>query len=895
MIISLFLLLAPAVLGAGTVPSNSDVVGYWKFEDLVDSSSTIGSWSNTGATSGSTGIIDDAYDFDGINDYMSISDSTDWDLGNTGFVCFWLQFDSVTDNDNIFVKNGAGNNNGDTGITINDNPGYNAIRFWFEDGSNVEYLYSSSVPPIDGSWTHVCFGLDSSYYSHLYIDGSLDDSSSSAFSSGSNFLGVSYDALLANEDFEGRIDEMVISSEAITTDIVTFLYDSGSPGSDQQYPFTTTTTTYNLSFYADKTSFQNYTVTLENGTSFNSNNTAQLITNINVSETLNFTIISDNHFSLSVTDYFYNSSVDEDYHFNLSHWHLVEAKSKYNGSYIPFNATIDGNSYSSSNGTLYIPLNGSVSYNITNNNYFGKSGSYTTSDNLTVYLWQSYITFDAAEILTGNALNGVTFNVSDNTSTPMPLPSGSYNVTASKAGYFDRTIEFNVSPLDNKTVSVTEMSDTIINLTAIEPYSGNSINNFSGWLYHPTTGTNITFSTDTGYYEIPSAQDENFTLQANSPGSYTTQTETLSPNASVYNYTINMYVYNSILISYYDELTQELINDATVELDLISDVYSNNYSTTNGTMYITLLSPASYTLRYSATDHYERLYYVNMVADTSFNLSLYLLNTSSGATNVTIEIVDQTAAPLDGAIVKTQRYDLTSNSYNTIGMKTTNSEGEAREQLILDSEFYRFVVSYNSQTLKTTSPQIITSTAIRIPVIIGETDLEFYNTYQSLDYNLYFQEASNSFVATFNDANNILSTVCLNTYRQHWAGDVLLNTTCEAGNVGTITHPASNVSGTTYYSVLSSTLSGEEIVLEKETYTYKDAESGFGTQGILIQLLLTLLVALVGLITIELLPPAIILSIIIGGLIGLHSIGLLYTVPLLIASLILTFLLSKNG
>lgn len=591
------------------------------------------------------------------------------------------------------------------------------------------------------------------------------------------------------------------------------------------------------------------------------------------------TVISVNNFTISGSDSWDNSTIND------------------------FNATINGVNYSSDVGVISTDILRSsgdiVNITLFSNDYFNLTyNNYNVSDNLEAVFYQSVIDFQALEIITGDIINDSNFSVTDGITTNIytdsstaGLKAGNYNITFFKDGWFNKSSSFLVNVFDNKTVSVSDVSETVINITVNHFYTGLSINNFSGYVYNDDYDVNISFSTTSGYALVSSAVNQSFDIYIESD-TYAGLSDTIYVNTSpVFYYDTDLFRYNSFYVTFRDEDDNTLITN--VSLDLISDIFGNNYTTTNGTIYVTALSPEEYILKYYANNYTTRFYYLEVTDNSYFNLTLYLNEEGSG-TDTTIIVYDTSSSSnLEGAIVKLLRYDITTNSYKVVQMGTTDGDGEVIFDILQDEEFYKFVIEYEGEVVKITNPLPIEKSIIKIPVTIGDNYLSDYGIYKNIYHTLVFNGDTNNFRFDFTDPSGIEREYCLYLYKKEYSQTTLINSSCLDTSSGSILLPVERINGTTYTAYGKVTINDYIVNLDEEWVIFK--QDAFGNSGLLVQLLLTIIFLSAGFIAVELIPIAVPLSIIVGGLFYLHSISLIYTVPLLVLGIILSFVVNKNG
>ena len=367
--------------------------------------------------------------------------------------------------------------------------------------------------------------------------------------------------------------------------------------------------------------------------------------------------------------------------------------------------------------------------------------------------------------------------------------------------------------------------------------------------------TNYSLVVDSGYYGNTTNGTMLFTSLWNTTENgtfYTSEFQNNYANQSFEingslngNYTLYAYGQNSFYLTFYDEITGLNMSGSTVELELISDIYGNNYSTTNGTIYITALTPSDYIFRYSSDGYFTRTYYQTLVDGSYSVIDLYLLNeTYANARNVTATVLSTLNEELEGATIIAQRYDTDTNSYITREQVDTNFEGKAELHLTND-EYYKFIIQYEGSTVLTTSPTYIYEDELTFIVDIGADPTEEYFNFQDITFTLVFNNATNKFELTYSDSNALASEICLYVYDTDVFGDTLHNSSCLSASSGSILVGVDVVNGTTYLAKAYATIGDTTSLIGSLAYTFF-GESGFGNFGLLIVIILTVAFAFVG-------------------------------------------------
>jgi hypothetical protein len=200
-----------------------DLVSYYKLDgttgDVVDSHGT-NDGTNHGATRGVTGKIENAFDFDGSNDYVEIS--SDSSLTSSNFTyCFWFKEDSAGSGGTILEKKDV------DGFSLQITSEGKIRKEIYFDGGNLGW-YETSETYDDGEWHHIVYSLEGNN-ERMYIDGELAYSDNLEYPENLNSLsdmifGAENDG---SNNFDGKIDEVGIWSRALISDEVEALYNGG--------------------------------------------------------------------------------------------------------------------------------------------------------------------------------------------------------------------------------------------------------------------------------------------------------------------------------------------------------------------------------------------------------------------------------------------------------------------------------------------------------------------------------------------------------------------------------------------------------------------------------------------------------------------------------------------
>lgn len=198
---------------------SNNIVSYWKLDG--NAADSVGSYNGivSGATL-TTGKINQAYNFDGADDYISIGDvyNTIF-VTNTFSISIWFKINNYNDH------------NGYHGMLIQKwytSSASNNAFILYCDGSWVTNTKSTlfTVPSLN-IWHHIVVTMDNGL-AKIYLDGILD-ATDTGHDCNSTTRPLRIGNLWNNHyDFDGIIDEVGIWSRVLTSQEITDLYNSGN-------------------------------------------------------------------------------------------------------------------------------------------------------------------------------------------------------------------------------------------------------------------------------------------------------------------------------------------------------------------------------------------------------------------------------------------------------------------------------------------------------------------------------------------------------------------------------------------------------------------------------------------------------------------------------------------
>ena len=246
----------------GCTPPPAGLVSWWPGDgnanDIKDGNN--GTLQN-GATFAS-GMVGQAFGFDGVDDYVQISDDASLNPGTSDFsVDFWMN----TDTSGVDVA------------VLNKREACGPVSFWSinmaqdgrlgvevrQTGETNNNTFSSDISVNDGTWHHVAL-VRQTTTATLYIDGAVHGSGSTQ---GITIVANTAPVLFANdvcvgfgrEVYRGELDEIEYLNVALTSSQVQDIYNASSAGKCKPIPrpitVTFNTNPTGLSYRVDGTIF----------------------------------------------------------------------------------------------------------------------------------------------------------------------------------------------------------------------------------------------------------------------------------------------------------------------------------------------------------------------------------------------------------------------------------------------------------------------------------------------------------------------------------------------------------------------------------------------------------------------------------------------------------------
>jgi len=464
----------------------------------------------------------------------------------------------------------------------------------------------------------------------------------------------------------------------------------------------------------------------------------------------------------------------------------VKIINKWNSSIIEgVNVTLSNglSNLTQSDGIAYFNnVSGNYSFNATNNDYFTITGTTIENQTVTYEMYQSVINLTVTELFTGNLISnfsinltgyGIVLNTSGSSGLIYPNVGNYTGTVIDNTGdddFHTTNTTFEVLALDNYTHTF-RIHQHYLNITVKNLLTDSVINNFTVNISSLNVTDNRQYTTTTGYYAIPVLHNTYNVIIVSAQGYaiYDDEGDYYANNGSItitgdLDYTFYLYTTNSVNINFYDSDDNTILDNITINIEFIGTT-SINRSISNGTLYVDLLNPSSYSLIYTATGYRQGSYIFTLLNKSNTQLSLFLDKTNSTSLAL-ITVKDKFSKdPIKNAEVTIQRY--ISNNWITEQILSTDFNGQTEGWFVVSTEFYNFLIKVdgvtyfgviNSNENKKTiyAEDIANGIIIEIDTSGVSEVLSYQNTY-SVSTSLNFYNTSNStgyFILTFDNSDN---------------------------------------------------------------------------------------------------------------------------------------------
>lgn len=300
-------------------------------------------------------------------------------------------------------------------------------------------------------------------------------------------------------------------------------------------------------------------------------------------------------------------------------------------------------------------------------------------------------------------------------------------------------------------------------------------------------------------------------------------------------------------------------------------------------------------IEYSATGYETKLYYFdNTIFDNSTEtLNLYLTNST---TVVTFTVTDYNDIPIEDVTIKILSYDIPTDTSITTEILKTDTDGVALAQILLNTQFYRFILEYKGEVVLATEPTKITSTTKKFRINLVTDYFDRFTNVRGIEHLLRFTNSTLMFDFIYSDTTGGISQACLKVVRKGMNADFTINDTCVTSTASTISTRINESVGIQTYEATSYVIfsDGEYFVLDKLTVSFDDKYKTYGVSGIFMSFLIVLVLIVIGVWSPAISVVLMVIGIFISVVLGIFHISWEILIAFIIMAIITMYKVSRN-
>lgn len=705
--------------------------------------------------------------FDRIDDYIDISSVfTSVDNNTQGSISFWSKWDSSSTNQRLFSA-------GKSGEFLDIYPHTSGVMYFIVYGGGSPKLYfNTPLSYDDGVWRHfvISVGSDGNAF---YVDG---EAISPVYTTG-NANTVAWFNNITGEDnitigkrgynndrlFNGSIADVQIYNRSLSNSQISGLYNASVDWINNTLPIKDRNINFSETFVDGAYDYNfNCLDIIGNNVSTNTNlffvNTLELGSTIptnniqiNATPTINFNL-TGNLTNPSSCELYINNTLNQTTTFSSGSF----------GKFVNFNATfITGryNYFIRCNDTLNNEVNTTLT-NFTivlNKTFFGAKEKFTDTP---------FLNFTIEGI---DSLNNQKFIITTTNGVASRfLSAGNYtfNIT-NNISYYNKTFLF--TTLTIPTTINNTLFDHKLNISSFKAIGGNSITNFT--INITGNRTTETFSTTNGSVTFEVIKSINYSTFIDAEGYELNNTNHTDLTGLTSSFNYSLFQTNSVAITFKYASDLSIANNINITTQFLG-LSAQTITTENGTIFVDLLTPDSYTIIFDSEGYEQGKYLLTVVNRTTTNITLYLTNES--ASLVLINVKDKFGNELQNVKISIQRW--LNNTWVTDQILLTDFQGRTEGYYVLSKVFYNHVLEYKGKTRFGTingdadkklifAEDVSNGINFNIDILTSSEFKTFYNSTLDVNYNLSFVNKTNTtgyFRFYWNDDTGASRKGCLN-------------------------------------------------------------------------------------------------------------------------------------
>ncbi len=409
--------------------------------------------------------------------------------------------------------------------------------------------------------------------------------------------------------------------------------------------------------------------------------------------------------------------------------------------------------------------------------------------------------------------------------------------------------------------------DLTFDINVNNSFFTNATLNWNGTEYTPTKTSNTTttlFTVTIPAFLIPGTLNTTYQFFWNYSYNYTGTPKTFS-STSLTNQTVfrmlldncSTYTIRTLNISTIDESTDGEVYSllggyVKTWIDSESIFRGFNITSKKNTTHDFCISPdwTAYTaylqLEYSNASYATKYYYFEELelSNTTQQKTLYLTN---GTTAVTFTVVDENDNLVEDVYIQILSYDFITDTYKITEVIKTDDVGAAIGQIVLNTQWYKFILIKDGVVELETDPKKLTLTTYNFRINLQTDYLENYYIAQGVACTLVFDNSTLKYTYTFADASTTIEQGCLDIYRITNSGTALINSSCVESTSGEINIIIPAPGSDTFRGVGSIYIEGAEFMCADPLQ--QDFDLGWkdwGMEGVFVAMLLMVTIIMIG-------------------------------------------------
>ena len=284
---------------------------------------------------------------------------------------------------------------------------------------------------------------------------------------------------------------------------------------------------------------------------------------------------------------------------------------------------------------------------------------------------QSEISFDAQELISNNSISSCNYTIECQQNTTFFLNNGSHTVLVECPNYYAVNHTFNVTSLENLTINVTGIYNSIVEINLTDVITTDLIEFESFVTVDNNAGYVETFNASNGSLSFNTIQDNySLTLWAEN---YAFRYENVTLDALTEGFSYALYANNSLWVTAKDQNTGASLTNFTVEVFDANKSYEAD-DNLSGTVRINNITSGVYTVRVDKEGYAVADYALTVTGGSHQTLIAYLV--ASGSTTIFTVVDEISNGIIEGA--SASMYRTINSTWTLVSAQETDITGRVQ-------------------------------------------------------------------------------------------------------------------------------------------------------------------------------------------------------------------------